>query len=72
MGIVVSSDRLRPYQTVPAREMDEETGHVSINLEVPQQNGVPAVAFNEFANKRWKKMFGGTQQHRFAPKGNGR
>lgn len=73
MGIVVSSDKLRPYHNIPQYESDEETGHVSINLEVPsRKDGMPVLGVNEFSQKRWKKMLGGTKQHRLAPKRNGK
>lgn len=72
MGIVVSSEKLRPYHNVPQSESDPESGHVSINLEVPftKRNGVFADTSDKFANKRWGKMFSGTKQHRLAPQRN--
>jgi len=73
MGIVVSSRKLRPYQSLPINEMDEECGQVSINLRAQPTNthGVSTREVEGFAKKQWQEVLGRAQQDRYAARGNG-
>lgn len=68
MGIVVSKDKLRPY----SRVQQTDDCFTSINLEAGSSNGMHLDRVPATSQRRWQKVFGGAQQHRFAPQGDGR
>lgn len=68
MGIVVSTDKLRPYKNLPTTDSE----HTSINMELTVPNGMSTVDNSKLAYDRWNKMFNGSQKYRHAPSGNGK